>query len=280
MRRTDDDDVPIRIVDADTVIRVVDDTDDEMRDGETLHVRMNMMDSTRFAFDAADLADHTPGFRDEARALEAYRRYCRDMGLPSHRVSDAVVRDARTAWLADMQNAWRGDARASKIRRLPEADPDPDENDDEPEGSAGQFNRQYRSRRERGWSAMPFKGDARDEYVRRLTDAWKHETPASDASQPDLGTRPEDPRAPSGVTDPNRASNLEEQVERVRGRAWATYRTTLENAWKNPPGVHPPQRAQVGPAGPSDVIAAVASPDPAVRTRRVSSGPGAAGGER
>ena len=263
------------------MIRVIDDTDDEMRDGETLHVRLDTMDDAMFvrrsAFDAADLADHAPGFRvDNERYLRAYAEYCRDAGHSSERVSDAVVRASRTAWIADMQRAWRMDARAT--RPASNADDDADANNDEPEGSTGQYNRQYKARGKIGRSALSHEVDsrdareaARDAYVRRLTDAWR--TPVGDAAEPDLSSRPSDPRAPSGVTDPGAAENIEEQVERVRGRAWNEYRGRLESAWRSPPGVMPPQRAQVA-VGPSSTIAGVASSDPAVRTRRVSSGPG------
>jgi hypothetical protein len=280
MRRADDG--VIRIVDEDAVIRVVSDDDDELRDGETLHVRMSMMDSARPVF---DVSMHQPGFRcDNDAYLRAYRRYCRDAGLPSHRVSDAAVRDARSAWIADMTAAWKTDAR--KRKRLPDPDelPDPGDDDDEPGeplGSEGQYLRQFRSRRKIGQTALPFESHAdarsvaRDEYVRKLCDAWR--TPVGDAAQPDLGSRPEDPRAPSGVTDPDRAASIEERAERARGRIWDDYRKRLENAWRSPG--HAPQSAHVGP-GPASTIAGVASPDPVVRTRPVSSGPGPAGSGR
>jgi hypothetical protein len=278
MRRTKDDpaiwivdDAPIRIVAAD---------DDEMRDGETLHVRMSVMDDAMVVRGiAVDASAHAPGFRtgDAADvALEAYRRVIGGQMLHDDlraRVSDAAVRDARQEMIDRATSAWRMDAR--RVRKpAPDDDDDPDANNDEPEGSGGQYNRQHRSRRKIGQTALPFEShaDARDAYVRRLTDAWRH-PPSCDAAEPDLGSRPEDPRAPSGVTDPDRAASIEEWVERTRGRIWNDYKTALENAWKHPPGVMPPQRADVA-AGPSSTIAGVASPDPAVRTQRVSSGPG------
>jgi len=83
-----------------------------------------------------------------------------------------------------------------------------------------------------------------------------------------MGSRPEDPRAPSGVTDPDAAEGIEERVERTRGKIWDDYRRRLEGAWKTPPGILPPVPAQVGP-GPSSTVAAVESPDPATRARRI-----------
>jgi hypothetical protein len=277
-RRTDDG--VIRIVDDD-VIRVIDDDDVEVPDGHTVKVRMNMMDDMmvvrRPTFDAAA---HQPGFRTDNDAyLRAYREFCADAGHSSDRVSVHDARAERSRWIADMQDAWRMDAR--RVRKPAPDDDDPDENNDEPEGSSGQYNRQYRSRRELGLSAMPFKVDARAAYdamCSRLRDAWR--MPACDFAEPDTGSSAEELARhrrgdPSGVTDPDRAGSIEERVERTRGRIWNDYKTRLENAWRDPPGVHPAQPAQVA-VGPASFIAGVASPDPAVRTRRVSSGPGPA----
>jgi hypothetical protein len=264
MRRTDEDGPVIRIVDDD-VIRIVDDGDDVLSDGETLRVNMNVMDDMmvvrRSTFDAADLADHAPGFRtDDAAYLKAYAKYCRDAGLPSERVSDVMGRDARaerSRWIADMTSAWKTDAR----KRQPDPDEVPDDGDDDdvgaPEGSAGQYLRQFRSRRKIGQTALPFEThadaragarDAREEYVKSLVDAWR--TPPAltgahpvDAAEPDLGSRPDDPLAPSGVSDPDRALNLEARVERERHRAWSDYRKRLESAWRSPGQAGP------GPAG-------------------------------
>jgi hypothetical protein len=228
---------PIRIVDDD-VIRIVDDDDVEVPDGHTVRVRTSVMDDMmvvrRPTFDAADLADHQPGYRDEARALEAYRRSCEPMGqsMGQSPVSAADARAARSEWIADMTSAWKTDAR----KRQPDPDELPDDgDDDEVEGSRGQYNRQYKSRRKIGQTALPFESHAdartaRDEYVRKLCDAWR--TPVGDAAEPDLGSRPDDPRAPPGVTDPGAAASLEERVEATRGRIWNDYKARLESAWR------------------------------------------------
>src|SRR5262249_46893759 len=161
MRRTDDG--VIRIVD-DEPIRVIDDDDVEVPDGHTVRVRTSVMDDMmvvrRPAFDAADLADHQPGFRcDHERYLKAYRRVQNGYDDLRDRVSDAAVRDARSAWIAEMRDAWRGRQRdalsvyARRKKRPPDPDDDGDDDGDEyvaelpgtvpisPLGSEGQYNR-------------------------------------------------------------------------------------------------------------------------------------------
>jgi hypothetical protein len=279
-RRTDEDGPVIRIID-DAPIRIVADDDDEMRDGETLHVRMSMMDSARPVF---DVSMHRPGFRTDNDAyLEAYRRYCADAELPS-RVSDAAVRDARAEWIADMSAAWKTDARKRKRLPAPDELPDPGDDDDggdhEPAGSGGQYNRQFRSRRERGWSAMPFKGaaaDARDEYVRKLCDAWRHPPTCDFGAQPDTGSSAGELARhrrgdPSGESDPDRALGLEQRVERTRGKIWDDYRRRLEGAWRNAGST-----VLVGP-GPVAVVARAGRADPGAEFP--GPGPGAARSSR
>ena len=192
------------------------DDDEIVRDGQSVKVPMTIMDSRRpVSFDAAA---HQPGFRsDTASYLEAYRRSCADVALPSGRVSDADVRAARSAWIEDTTSAWKADARKKKP---PDDDGDDDDDDDDNRGSSLNRNKQ---------------SDSRDDYVKRLTDAWR--TPVRDAAQPDMGTRPEDPAA----------------AQARRDRIYADYRTSLSNAWRSGPGAAPAQTAIVG-VGPKSMV--------------------------
>jgi hypothetical protein len=245
---------------ADDVIRVVadDDDDDIVRDGERVRVPVLLMDSTRPTFDAAA---HQPGFRTDAESyLRAYREYCRDAGHSSlDCVSAADARAERSRWISDMQRAWRMDAR----KRQPDPDEEPDDGDDddgrEPLGSDGQYNRQFRSRRKIGQTALPFEShadarmaarDAYDSMCSRLRSAWRMPVarPASDASQPDLSTPPDElmRRHTSDPADPA-------DVQARRDRIYRDYTTALSEAWKNPPGVHPGESAIMS-GGPKSMV--------------------------
>jgi hypothetical protein len=103
--------------------------------------------------------------------------------------------------------------------------------------------------------------DARDQYVRQLTDAWRR-TPTRttrDAPQPDLGTRPDelamrrhmygapglpaasDPDVDSATTMRGHMGELFERSQRQRDRAWGSYKDQLSNAWRG--GRTDPRRA-------------------------------------
>ena len=94
--------------------------------------------------------------------------------------------------------------------------------------------------------------DARDQYVRQLTDAWRR-TPTRttrDAAEPDMGTRPDELAmrrhmfGASGLPDPSTSHAMEfqgEQAQRRRDAAWVRYRDGLANAWRG--GRTDPRRA-------------------------------------
>ena len=74
--------------------------------------------------------------------------------------------------------------------------------------------------------------DARNEYIRRLTGAWKH-TAGCD------GAEPSDPTSSGETPDPG--SLLRRHLEpddaaRLREKAWRARNDALSNAWRNPPG--------------------------------------------
>jgi hypothetical protein len=67
--------------------------------------------------------------------------------------------------------------------------------------------------------------DARDEYVARLTDAWRTK-PMRDCAEPDIGSPP-DPAAPEALGTP--------EAQRRRDAVYAKYRDALQNAWRTNP---------------------------------------------
>jgi hypothetical protein len=69
--------------------------------------------------------------------------------------------------------------------------------------------------------------DARNEYIRALTDAWKTKTPHTDAGQLYNSSPPE----------LLRRHHLEpDDAQQRRDRQWAEYCDRLSNAWRNPSG--------------------------------------------
>jgi hypothetical protein len=220
----------IRIVDDDDadagVIRVVADDDDIVEDGGSVRVRMAVMDGT-------DLSHHRPGFRVSDEASKS----------PTVGDMDAArdaARSARVAWIADMQDAWRMDARPKK-----KPPPDDDDDDDDDGGRSTTDARQAAR-------------DAYDGMVRRAENAWRM-GPVRDAAEPDTSSSAETMRKHLR-TDPDN------DVQAKRDKAYRGYTTALSEAWKTP-GVHP-QPAKVGP-GPSGLIAATESPDPTTRARQI-----------
>jgi hypothetical protein len=214
-RRTDD-----QYIDEDNIV---------IPDGGRVKVPVLLMDSRlSVSFDAAA---HQPGYRcDTASYLEAYRRSCADVALPSDRgVSDADVRAARSAWIEDTTAAWKADAR----RKPPDDDGDDDDDDDDDD--------------DRRSDSRDARTVARDAYVKSLSDAWRT-PPARDAAQPDLSTPPDDlmRRHTSDPADPAAA-------QARKDAAYRSYATALSSAWRNPPGVTPSQNAVVGP-GPRSMV--------------------------
>jgi hypothetical protein len=176
--------------------------DEEVRDGESVHVRMRMMDSAR-------------GYRS------GYVR-----------LSDAQVaarERVRAKWIKQMTDAWRMDARRKR-------DDDDDDDDDEVQGASGQGRTDPRRI---GRSAVDARAAATASYyqmVRRLQDAWR--TPIRDAGEPDAATRLLG--RGNGEPDSNNAEGLMRRHMRgdeppdasVAAKAWSQRNTMLENAWR------------------------------------------------
>src|SRR5262249_27181165 len=99
-------------------------------------------------------------------------------------------------------------------------------------------------------------GDARTEYVKRLTDAWR--TPARDPAQ---GSKPEELMRRHVRTDPD------DDAQARKDASWEAYREQLGNAWKNPPGVTRAETAILG-GGPRSVVVKRADPSGATRIER------------
>jgi hypothetical protein len=270
-----------------------DDDDDDNDDARSRG--RNARDVRAVTFDAAD---HQPGYRtDDARYMQAYRRYCTDAGLPHPDADlDATVRDARAArsrWIADMSEAWRGPQRDMNPAggfTCPEChgtgiDPDGDSPDGRCDECAGvgyietpnvgsSFQRRdpgrapdpdLRMAARGARSTADTRAAATAEYYRmcaRLRDAWR--TPVGDFAEPDMGTRPEDLE----LMRRHLRTESSAGAQARRDRAWTRYRDDLQNAWKNPPGVIHPQPTKVA-SGPSGFVAAVESPDPAARAAAI-----------
>ena len=148
-----------------------------------------------------------------------------------------AVRDARREMIDRATTAWRNDA-----RRKPPDDDDDDEDDE----------------RERHSDDARGNADARASYdakCARLRDAWRRPV---DVAQPDLGTRPEELMRRHARTEPD------DDAQARRDRAYQDYTTTLAEAWRNPPGVSPAERAIVG-GGPRSMVVERTTPDAATR---------------
>jgi hypothetical protein len=59
-----------------------------------------------------------------------------------------------------------------------------------------------------------------------------------------------------------------ESAQARRDAAYAEYRSNLEHAWRNPPGVTPPQPAHIAP-GPQGTVEAVGKADPRARAAAI-----------
>ena len=132
----------------------IDDDDYVVPDGGSVRTRMVLMDSARFAFDAAN---HRPGYRSATDSA------VRDAQMAALDARDAMIERATTAW--------------RKRRRRKEDDGD---DDDEVLGSEGQ-NRTDPD--QIGESALDARTASYDAMCVRLATAWR--TPGRDAAEPD-----------------------------------------------------------------------------------------------
>ena len=74
-----------------------------------------------------------------------------------------------------------------------------------------------------------FRREARADYIRRLSDAWKRPPRAAwDAAEPDLGSRPEELRR-------HLRTEPDDDAQARRDRAWADYCDRLSNSWRTNP---------------------------------------------
>jgi hypothetical protein len=197
-------------------IRIVSDADDDVvvPDGGSVRVPLYLQDAVRFSDDGeprfmraadAEVADAMAGHRPGYATLSAEQIAARRAGRR------AMIDRATSAWDA---------------RRKPPPDPDEDD-DDAPDAP---------------WVPDARKGRA--EYVRRLTDAWRHPV---DAAQPDQSTSPDDPAL---MMRKHLRGNEDDDVVAIKEKAYSDYAANLANAWKNPPGVAPaaPAILGIGPA--------------------------------
>jgi hypothetical protein len=210
---------------------------DIVADGEQISVPLHLCDTARRdlvlgfgALAAADAASlHRPGFRRSADS------------------ADLATRDAaRSRWLADMNSAWRMDAK----RR---ADPDEDDDEDDEanlrhESPSTDVRAPARKARDayRRWlddeSGLDVRAPAiraRDRWVRSLQDAWR--TPSRDAVEAGPGPAATMP-APRAGPAPKRP------VPDTREQQYAQRCADLENAWRGPgPGAPGASLAVTGP---------------------------------
>jgi hypothetical protein len=171
------------------------DLDDFMvPDGGSVKVRMATMDSTQRRI-AEIFAGHRPGFAQLTDAQIAQR---------------ARVRDA---WIKQLNDAWRTDARKKRN--------DDDENDDEDENSNDRARRR---------GAADARMAARDAYVKRLTNAWR--TPARDYENARISP-PTDPGDPNeNLVRQHISTETNAAAQARRDRIWEDYKNNLGNAWK------------------------------------------------
>jgi hypothetical protein len=218
-------------------------------DGEEVHVDVLLADAIRhrdrrlWNLSDAELACHRPGYRSMADVAS------------NSTVRDAVrsARSARDRWLADLRDAWRGDARRKKP---------PDDDDDDDDENGGDDDDENNDRRSK--SASDARMAAYDAYVARISSAWRMPPNKGttvpffrDEAQPDLGSPPDVMKR-----------HLRGDEPPDREKMYAQRNADLENAWRNPPGVMTPQPALVGP-GPSGLLAAASSADPRARAAAI-----------
>jgi hypothetical protein len=84
---------------------------------------------------------------------------------------------------------------------------------------------------------------ARDEWVARLQDAWKH-PPTRDGGQPDSSSAPQELRRYLRGNEPDDDGAPRRRLsERPQDAEWRRYRDNLQNAWRGPIGRTNPNAA-------------------------------------
>jgi hypothetical protein len=209
-----------------------DEDEGEARDGETVRVPLHMMDAMRRA-----IATHD--FNVNARDHQPHYAQLSDERL----VRRAAV---RAAWIKQLNDAWRGDAK----RRRRDDDDEDDDDDDEVAGAEGQNRTDPDKVGRSAVDAATVRRAAYDAYCSRLREAWRgteicRRRQISDAAEPDAGNQllgrhlSAEPVANAraaressyeeyrrrlgsawqqGRTDPGRAPTIEEQRERWLGK--------------------------------------------------------------
>jgi hypothetical protein len=166
--------------------------DVEIPDGQSVKVRLSMMDSLQRA-----MMGHRSGYV---------------------RLSDAQVaarERVRAKWIKQLGDAWRTDAR----RKRPDDD-DEDDDEDEVQGAAGQAKTDPRKI---GRSAVDARAAATAAYyqmVQRLQDAWRM---PRDGGEPDAATQ---------LLRGHLRTEPDNDAQSRRDRAWSQYRDQLGNAWR------------------------------------------------
>jgi hypothetical protein len=204
---------------------------DEVEDGGTVRVPIMMCDSPRrwpgYASPLTDaqvadmLALHQPGYRTASNLSN----------IGSLDAARDAARSARDAYVRDLNEAWRMDA---KRRRKTESNEEEDPDEEEVEETD--------SRRTR--SAADVRTAAYDGYVKRLTEAWKPSRPVNPtAAFARVGFRP----PARDAAEPDNASSAEimrrhlrtepdDDLQQRKDKAYADYVARISEAWRSPPG--------------------------------------------
>jgi hypothetical protein len=245
--------------------------DSVAKDGETVRTPMMLFDSNKprvnltdtYALDGVDLDQFRPGFRTIGDAAT------RDLG-----------RNARDAYVRDLQSAWKMDARKRKPDPEPD-EPDEDENGDDDEQDARKKDARgfARPSQENPHQSSQAQGShdrlggqrhriddirrpsiqARQEMIRSLQDAWKR--PGGYQATPDPKERTTNaPRRNAGLSTRDGGQPMADvtpsELQARKDKAYSDYCTSLSNAWKSPAGQVRPQSALVGPGTESHIEAA------------------------
>jgi hypothetical protein len=223
--------------------------DDEVaRDGEVVRCPVALMDGVQRAIAGLDLGDCDG---DDLAAFDVADHRC-GFRIASD-AARAAVRDARSRWIAEMRDAWRG-RDLSIVDKSRSRKKNGDDDDDDDDDGLSTTDKPSRS------TADP-RAVARVQYdamCERLRAAWR--TPVGDFAEPDAGARPEDlalmrahtfgapglpaasdPDVDPAVTMRGHLGELFERSQRQRDHAWQSYRDGLTNAWRG--GRTDPSRA-------------------------------------
>jgi hypothetical protein len=190
------------------------DDDRIVEDGESVRIRLDMMDalqrsihqadqqSRRQTIPVVDTTFHVPGYVQVADS-------------PAIRDARKAAMDARREMIDRATNAWRSPSNPPLPRPTSFQD------------------------------ANAMRREARDAYIQRTCDAWR--TPVSDAAQPDLSTTTfhrVSPQAfsqalarggdPSRMMQPQRPPGSDDNPQARRDRAYKEYCDRLGSAWKSP----------------------------------------------